>query len=59
LKVTNSRPENVEIFDEKQPAAVDTIEVRRRVSGQIRFTLQVPELKAATEIMTRFEQVII
>jgi methylmalonyl-CoA/ethylmalonyl-CoA epimerase len=39
----------LEIFDEKQANTVDQIEVGRRLSGQIRFALQVPDLKAAME----------
>lgn len=39
----------MEIFDEKQAATVDQIEVGERVSGQIRFALQVPYLDAAVE----------
>ena len=38
----------LEIFDEAQARAIDAIEVGRRVSGQIRFALQVPDLEAAT-----------
>jgi methylmalonyl-CoA/ethylmalonyl-CoA epimerase len=37
----------LEIFDEKQAETVDQIEVGRRVSGKIRFALQVPDLDAA------------
>jgi len=37
----------LEVFDEKQAQTVDQIEVGRRVSGQIRFALRVPELDAA------------
>ena len=37
----------LEVFDEKQAWTIDQIEVGRRVSGQIRFALQVPDLKAA------------
>jgi len=39
----------LEIFDEKQAQTVDQIEAGGRVSGQIRFALQVPDLKAAME----------
>ena len=39
----------LEVFDEKQAQTVDQIEVGRRVSGQIRFALQVPDLDAAVE----------
>ena len=39
----------LEIFDEKQAQMVDQIEAGERVSGQIRFALQVPDLKAAME----------
>ena len=39
----------LEVFDEKQAQTVDTLEVGRRISGPIRFALQVPDVKAATE----------
>ena len=39
----------LEVFDEKQAQTVDQIEVGRRISGQVRFALQVPDLEAATE----------
>ncbi len=39
----------LEIFDEQQAQTVDTIEVGRRISGQVRFALQVPDLQAAAE----------
>jgi methylmalonyl-CoA/ethylmalonyl-CoA epimerase len=39
----------LEVFDEKQANTVDHVEVGRRVSGRIRFALQVTDLDAATE----------
>ena len=39
----------LEVFDEKQAETIDQIEVGRRISGQIRFALQVPDLTAAME----------
>lgn len=39
----------LEVFDEKQAQTVDTIEAGKRVSGQVRFALRVPDLKAAME----------
>jgi methylmalonyl-CoA/ethylmalonyl-CoA epimerase len=39
----------LEIFDETQAQVIDQIEVGRRVSGQIRFALQVPDLQTAME----------
>ncbi len=39
----------LEVFDEKQAQTVDQLEVGRRVSGPVRFALQVPDLDAATE----------
>ena len=41
----------LEIFDERQAEVIDELEVGTRVSGQIRFALQVPDLKAAMERM--------
>lgn len=39
----------LEIFDEAHAAVVDQLEVGRRVSGPVRFALQVPDLDAALE----------
>lgn len=41
----------LEIFDERQAEVIDGLEVGKRVSGQIRFALQVPDLKAAMDRM--------
>ena len=38
---------SLEIFDEKQAQTVDQIEAGQRISGQVRFALQVPDLNAA------------
>ena len=37
----------LELFDERQAEVVDQLEVEKRVSGQIRFALQVPDLPSA------------
>lgn len=42
----------LEVFDEKQAKTVDQLEVGRRISGKIRFSLQVPDLDAAVERLT-------
>ncbi|HZJ23571.1 MAG TPA: VOC family protein [Anaerolineales bacterium] len=39
----------LEIFDEIQAQTIDQIEAGQRISGQIRFALQVPDLKTAME----------
>ena len=39
----------LELFDESHAAAVDQIEAGTRISGPIRFALQVPDLQAALE----------
>lgn len=39
----------LEVFDEKQAQTVDQLEVGHRVSGPVRFALQVPDLDAAVE----------
>jgi len=39
----------LELFDEIQAATIDQIEAEQRISGQIRFALQVPDLKVAME----------
>lgn len=41
----------LEIFDEHQAEVVDGLEVGKRISGQVRFALKVPDLKAAMERM--------
>jgi methylmalonyl-CoA/ethylmalonyl-CoA epimerase len=40
---------SLEVFDEAQAQTIDQLEAGKRVSGQIRFALQVPDLKAAME----------
>ncbi len=39
----------LEIFDETHAHTVDEIEVGKRISGRIRFALQVPDLQAAMD----------
>jgi uncharacterized glyoxalase superfamily protein PhnB len=39
----------LEIFDDAQAQTVDRIEAGQRISGQVRFALQVPDLKTAME----------
>jgi len=39
----------LEVFDEAQAETIDQLEAGQRVSGQIRFALQVPDLKVAME----------
>ena len=39
----------LELFDERQAEVVDQLEAGRRLSGQVRFALQVLDLKAALE----------
>ena len=39
----------LELFDEAQAQAVDRIEAGRRLSGQVRLALQVPDLQAALD----------
>lgn len=39
----------LEIFDEKQANTIDQLETGRRLSGPIRFALQVPDLAMAME----------
>lgn len=47
--VLNMGKATLEIFDEAQAETIDNLEAGRRISGQIRFALQVPDLKAAME----------
>jgi lactoylglutathione lyase len=39
----------LELFDERQAEIIDQLEAGQRVSGQIRFALQVPDLNAAVK----------
>ena len=39
----------LELFDETQAQVIDQIEAGQRISGSIRFALQVPDLKTAME----------
>lgn len=39
----------LEVFDERQAEVIDQLEAGERVSGQIRFALQVPDLNAAMQ----------
>ena len=39
----------LEIFDEAQAETIDQLEAEKRVSGAIRFALQVPDLETAME----------
>jgi methylmalonyl-CoA/ethylmalonyl-CoA epimerase len=39
----------LELFDEAQAETIDAIEAGQRVSGQVRFALQVPDLQTAME----------
>jgi len=47
--ILNMGNATLEIFDEAQAQTIDQIETGQRISGQIRFALQVPDLKAAME----------
>jgi catechol 2,3-dioxygenase-like lactoylglutathione lyase family enzyme len=47
--ILNMGSATLELFDEAQAEIVDQIEAGQRISGQIRFALQVPDLKAAME----------
>lgn len=47
--VLNMGRATLEIFDELQAEFIDQLEAGKRVSGQVRFALQVPDLQAAME----------
>ena len=47
--VLNMGAATLEVFDENQADTIDQIEAGQRLSGQIRFALQVPDLQAAME----------
>jgi methylmalonyl-CoA/ethylmalonyl-CoA epimerase len=47
--ILNMGRATLEIFDETQAQTIDQIEAGQRLSGQIRFAIQVPDLKTAME----------
>jgi methylmalonyl-CoA/ethylmalonyl-CoA epimerase len=47
--ILNIGKATLQIFDEIQAETIDHLEAGRRVSGQIRFAFEVPDLKAAME----------
>ncbi len=47
--ILNMGNATLEVFDGTQAQTIDQIEAGQRISGQIRFALQVPDLKAAME----------
>jgi lactoylglutathione lyase len=47
--ILNMGSATLEIFDETQARVIDQLEAEKRISGQIRFALQVPDLQAAME----------
>ena len=47
--ILNMGNATLELFDEKQAEVIDQLEAEQRVSGPIRFALQVPDLHAAME----------
>ena len=47
--ILNMGNATLELFDERQAEVIDQLEAEKRVSGPIRFALQVPDLHAAME----------
>ena len=47
--ILNMGNATLELFDEKQAEVIDQLEAEKRVSGPIRFALQVPDLEMAME----------
>jgi len=47
--ILNMGQATLEIFDEAQAETIDRIEAGKRVSGQVRFAMQVPDLKTAMQ----------
>ncbi len=47
--ILNMGNATLEIFDEAQAETIDQLEAGQRMSGQIRFALQVPDLNASLE----------
>lgn len=49
----------LELFDEAQAEIIDQIEAEQRISGQIRFAIQVPDLKAAMERLLDYGAILV
>jgi predicted enzyme related to lactoylglutathione lyase len=47
--ILNMGSATLELFDERQAEVIDQLEAGQRVSGQVRFALQVPDLTPALE----------
>ena len=47
--ILNMGNATLELFDKRQAEVIDQLEAEKRVSGPIRFALQVPDLHAAME----------
>jgi predicted enzyme related to lactoylglutathione lyase len=47
--ILNMGSATLELFDERQAEVIDQFEAGQRVSGQVRFALQVPDLTSALE----------
>lgn len=47
--ILNMGKATLELFDERQAEVIDQLEAGRRLSGQVRLALQVPDLHAAME----------
>ena len=49
----------LEIFDEVQAQTIDQIEAGKRLSGQVRFAIQVPDLEAAIERLSAHGAIVV
>lgn len=49
----------LEIFDETQAQTIDQIEAGKRLSGQVRFAFQVPDLEAAIERLSAHGAIVV
>lgn len=49
----------LEIFDEAQAETIDQIEAGKRISGPVRFALQVPDLQAAIDRLLAHDAVLV
>ena len=49
----------LEIFDEVQAQRIDQIEAGKRLSGQVRFAIQVPDLEAAIERLSAHGAIVV
>jgi lactoylglutathione lyase len=58
-QIFNSGRATLEVFDHAHSEAVDQLEVGARVSGQIRFAFEVPDVRVALERALRYGAILV